>query len=431
MSSPGAAAADRVVADLLFEISFSGRRHALSLDGRSTVADLRDEVEAATGVRAAGQRLVGLPAGATDAAALAALPFRRAGGGAVKLMLMGTVDSEAAAFAAAAAAAAAAADAGDDDDGGGSDGDGDGGLGDPAVAALVAKRAALAPAVVAGFRPKRWTAVLDIDYTLIDHRSVVSRPLDMARPFLHEFLSIIYSCGWDIVVWSATSLSWAQLKMRDMGVLNSSAFRIAGFLHGGHMVQVPSERHGGTVLVKPLDVIWQMFPALTHPSTTLHVDDLRRNFLLNPRQGLKIHACRKLPVTRGADRELLHLSVYFSLIRRLPSLDGLRHSRWKATLRGHGYDVDTAGRDDAAAFLRALPPLDLPDDADAGGPGSGAGSGASGAGAGAGAGSSGGGGADTGSGSGGGGAGAGSGSGSGGGGAGAGSGSGSGGGGES
>ena len=105
------------------------------------------------------------------------------------------------------------------------------------------------------------------------------------------------------------------------------------------MVQTSSERYG-TVLVKPLGVIWQMYPAHTHPSTTLHLDDLRRNFLLNPRQGLKIHACRKLPVTRGDDRELLHLAVYYSLIRRLPSLDGLRHSRWKSMLRGHGYGVE-------------------------------------------------------------------------------------------
>ena len=126
------------------------------------------------------------------------------------------------------------------------------------------------------------------------------------------------------------------------------------------MVPVASERYGGTVVVKPLQVLWTMFPAHARAATTLHLDDLSRNFLLNPRQGLKVKACRNLPATRGADRELLHLAAYLALVRRLPSLDGLRHSRWRSTLRGHGYDPDTAGPDDTAAFVRALPPLDLP-----------------------------------------------------------------------
>lgn len=47
--------------------------------------------------------------------------------------------------------------------------------------------------------------VLDIDYTLFDHRSTVERTTDLMRPHLHEFLSSAY-LNYDIFIWSATSL---------------------------------------------------------------------------------------------------------------------------------------------------------------------------------------------------------------------------------
>ena len=34
--------------------------------------------------------------------------------------------------------------------------------------------------------------VLDIDYTLFDHRSVVESGVELMRPFLHEFLASAY-----------------------------------------------------------------------------------------------------------------------------------------------------------------------------------------------------------------------------------------------
>jgi ubiquitin-like domain-containing CTD phosphatase 1 len=37
-------------------------------------------------------------------------------------------------------------------------------------------------------RPGKKLLVLDIDYTLFDHRSTAEKPLELMRPFLHDFL---------------------------------------------------------------------------------------------------------------------------------------------------------------------------------------------------------------------------------------------------
>ena len=70
----------------------------------------------------------------------------------------------------------------------------------------VDKRIAAAPVRVrTPPRPGKKLLVLDIDYTLIDHKSTVERPMEMARPFLHSFLSAVYE-HYDIAIWSATSM---------------------------------------------------------------------------------------------------------------------------------------------------------------------------------------------------------------------------------
>lgn len=49
--------------------------------------------------------------------------------------------------------------------------------------------------------------VLDIDYTLFDHRSPAETGAELMRPYLHEFLESAYE-DYDIVIWSATSMRW-------------------------------------------------------------------------------------------------------------------------------------------------------------------------------------------------------------------------------
>lgn len=49
--------------------------------------------------------------------------------------------------------------------------------------------------------------VLDIDYTLFDHRSNAEKATELMRPYLHEFLTQAYE-NYDIIIWSATSYKW-------------------------------------------------------------------------------------------------------------------------------------------------------------------------------------------------------------------------------
>ncbi|KAJ8317333.1 hypothetical protein KUTeg_005237 [Tegillarca granosa] len=49
-------------------------------------------------------------------------------------------------------------------------------------------------------RPGKKLLVLDIDYTLFDHRSVAETANELMRPFLHEFLHSAYE-DYDIVIW--------------------------------------------------------------------------------------------------------------------------------------------------------------------------------------------------------------------------------------
>nr|GMD02856.1 ubiquitin-like domain-containing CTD phosphatase [Ipomoea batatas] len=57
--------------------------------------------------------------------------------------------------------------------------------------------------------------VLDIDYTLFDHRSTAENPLELMRPYLHEFLSAVYA-EYDIIIWSATRSEFPFLVIAIM-----------------------------------------------------------------------------------------------------------------------------------------------------------------------------------------------------------------------
>ncbi|KOB66416.1 Ubiquitin-like domain-containing CTD phosphatase 1 [Operophtera brumata] len=156
--------------------------------------------------------------------------------------------------------------------------------------------------------------VLDIDYTLFDHRSVAETGYELMRPYLHEFLTSAYE-DYDIVIWSATGMKWIEEKMRLLGVSSHQDYKIWCYLDYLAMITIHTPKYG----------------TIDYSSkNTIMFDDIRRNFLMNPRSGLKIRAFRQAHLNRDKDRELIHLSAYLKDIAQYcDDFDTLNHKKWE------------------------------------------------------------------------------------------------------
>ncbi|BAB92447.1 CTD-like phosphatase domain-containing protein-like [Oryza sativa Japonica Group] len=172
--------------------------------------------------------------------------------------------------------------------------------------------------------------VLDIDYTLFDHRSAAENPIELMRPYLHEFLSAAYS-EYDIMIWSATSMKWVGMKMDQLGVLGNPNYKITALMDHLAMITVQSENlsEKKTFDCKPLGVIWAQFPEYNETNTIMF-DDLRRNFVMNPQNGLVIKPYKRTHSNRGTDQELVKLTQYLLTIAELEDLSKLDHSAWES-----------------------------------------------------------------------------------------------------
>jgi ubiquitin-like domain-containing CTD phosphatase 1 len=180
-------------------------------------------------------------------------------------------------------------------------------------------------------RPGKKLLVLDIDYTLFDHRSTAEHVVQLMRPYLHEFLTSAYE-HYDIAIWSATGMKWIEVKMRELGVANNPNYKVVFYLDSSAMISVYTPDYG-LLDVKPLGVIWGKYEQYT-PKNTIMFDDIRRNFLMNPQNGLRIKAFREAHKNRGKDRELLRLARYLRRIAPLEDLSKLNHRHW------HRYEND-------------------------------------------------------------------------------------------
>lgn len=150
------------------------------------------------------------------------------------------------------------------------------------------------------------TQVLDIDYTLFDLSSSAERADELARPGLHDFLTAAYASNFDLLIWSATSIKWVDLKMRELGCLSHADYRIVCMLDAKAMLTVHSHRYG-VYNCKPLAFVWAKFDGAYRPENTVMVDDLRRNYVLNPQNGLVIKPYRRR--AHKQDRELHKIKV--------------------------------------------------------------------------------------------------------------------------
>ena len=67
---------------------------------------------------------------------------------------------------------------------------------------------------------------------------------------------------------------------------------------------------------KPLGWLWAKYEQYSEKNTIMF-DDLRRNFVMNPENGLKIRPFRKAHLNRDTDRELVGLTKYLLAIAKL------------------------------------------------------------------------------------------------------------------
>ncbi|KAJ6696466.1 HEAVY CHAIN putative EXPRESSED-RELATED-RELATED [Salix koriyanagi] len=176
-------------------------------------------------------------------------------------------------------------------------------------------------------RPGKKLLVLDIDYTLFDHRSTAETPLELMRPYLHEFLTAVYA-EYDIMIWSATSMKRVELKMGQLGVLDNPNYKITALLDHLAMITVQSESCG-IFECKPLGLIWAKFPEFYSSKNTIMFDDLQRNFMMNLQNGLVIRPFRKAHANRDNDLELVKLTHYLLAIADLDDLSVLDHKIWE------------------------------------------------------------------------------------------------------
>nr|XP_023018817.1 ubiquitin-like domain-containing CTD phosphatase 1 [Leptinotarsa decemlineata] len=176
-------------------------------------------------------------------------------------------------------------------------------------------------------RPDKKLLVLDIDYTLFDHRSTAQTGAELMRPYLHEFLTKAYE-DYDIVIWSATGMKWIEEKMKLLGVSSNPNYKIAFYLDCVAMISVHTPKYG-VIEVKPLGVIWGKFKQFSSKNTIMF-DDIRRNFIMNPKNGLRIKPFREAHLNRENDKQLLLLSRYLKdLAENCDDFASVNHRHWE------------------------------------------------------------------------------------------------------
>lgn len=228
-------------------------------------------------------------------------------------------------------------------------------------------------------RPGSKLLVLDIDYTLFDHISPAETAYELMRPYLHEFLTRAYAQGYDIIIWSATSMKWIEAKMKILGVHDNQNYKIVCYYCHLAMIQCHLGDKG-LKRVKPLGSIWGKtagqeldssklsmkeisdqalstfdahmknpdgtyndlekadssgpnFSAFYGPKNTIMFDDVQRNFIMNPKNGLKIKAYRNAHENSATDRELVKLSDYLEAIYDEMDFSRLNMNDWKNYLK--------------------------------------------------------------------------------------------------
>ncbi|BGP36786.1 hypothetical protein JCM10449v2_000688 [Rhodotorula kratochvilovae] len=319
-------------------LNFRGRKQEVTVREFDTVGDLKQLLWSVTGVPPDRQKLVGLVKGKLpgDEQEVVKLGLGPAATGKVKeFMMIGTPEGE----------EAKAVGPSEKDDG-----DLDYAAQDEKkraywAAQSVRNRRKLKEAadklelnIMSPPRPGKKLLVLDLDGCILDtslwKHDEFAFPTEMfARPYLHDFLRLI-SPAYDIIVWSQTSWRWLEQKLIELNMIGPTKrgdYHIVTTIDRTPMFSIYSERDGKPWAHEGLGIIWAKFENQYTAENTIHVDDLARNFALQPANGLRVKAYKDA-LTRdrmSSDRELLYVARYLLQISNHEDLTRLDHSRYK------------------------------------------------------------------------------------------------------
>ncbi|GAA6013232.1 hypothetical protein JCM11491_006322 [Sporobolomyces phaffii] len=187
-------------------------------------------------------------------------------------------------------------------------------------------------------RPGKKLLVLDLDGCILD-TSLWKEPnfstQMFQRPYLHDFLRLI-SPFYDIVIWSQTSWRWLEQKLVELDVIGPSKrgdYPVVTTIDRKPMFSVYSERKGQPFKheVKALGILWSKFPEHYSEKNTVHIDDLSRNFAMNPKNGIKVHAYRDALARDNVstDIELLYCARYLLQLVHVDDVTTVDHSKFR------------------------------------------------------------------------------------------------------
>lgn len=101
---------------------------------------------------------------------------------------------------------------------------------------------------------------------------------------------------------------------------------------------VSTNRRDGTSRVhhvKPLQIIWTKFEDRWGVHNTVHVDDLARNFALNPLSGIQCTPYRRKKSKQQRDTELVGIGTYLvQLARANVSFELVDFQQWRDVIQG-------------------------------------------------------------------------------------------------
>eukprot|EP01055_Gregarina_sp_Pseudo9_P001665 Gregarina_sp_Pseudo_9__1664@NODE_211_length_3603_cov_39_818743_g196_i0_p1_GENE_NODE_211_length_3603_cov_39_818743_g196_i0NODE_211_length_3603_cov_39_818743_g196_i0_p1_ORF_typecomplete_len419_score53_01NIF/PF03031_18/4_8e03NIF/PF03031_18/2_5e26Blt1/PF12754_7/0_00041ubiquitin/PF00240_23/0_0056ubiquitin/PF00240_23/2_1e03_NODE_211_length_3603_cov_39_818743_g196_i010822338 len=204
-------------------------------------------------------------------------------------------------------------------------------------------------------RPGKKLLVLDIDYTIYDCKGASKGyPTELLkRPYLEQFLNLIHP-HYDLVIWSQTRWQWVEAKCTELGLLTHPFIGPCFTLDRSSMVnlQLPAEtkltyskKARREAEVKALQILWSKNINNWRSSNTLIVDDLPRNFMLNPLNGVPVRPYTK--DLHAVDKELLLLGHYLVQVASVEDVTTMNHSQWKqymkTTLRLDEFNVSRLG----------------------------------------------------------------------------------------